>query len=442
MKIKLSDHMTYGRLIRFTLPSIVMMIFTSIYGVVDGFFVSNYVGKTPFAAVNLIMPFLMIIGGTGFMLGTGGAALVSKTVGEGDKARAECYFSMIVYTSAAVGAILAVLGIIFLRPVAILLGAEGELLENCIIYGRIILAATPAYMLQMEFQSFFPAAEKPHLGLAVTVASGVTNMVLDALFVAVFDFGLSGAAYATAISQIVGGTIPVIYFLGRNGSLLRLCPAMPEVRVLMRVCANGSSEFMSNISMSLVGMLYNVQLLKWAGEDGIAAYGVMMYVNMIFVSAFIGYIVGAAPIISYNYGAARHEELHGILKRSLVIIGLFSICMFVSAELLSGTMSGIFVGYDPDLHEMTHHGFMIFSFAFLLAGFAIFSSGFFTALNDGLTSALISFLRTLVFQVAAILVMPLIFGLDGIWLSIVAAEAMAVLISGLFIVAKRKKYGY
>ena len=443
MNIRLSDHFSYKKLLRFTLPSIAMMIFTSIYGVVDGFFVSNFVGKTPFAAVNFIMPFLMILGAFGFMFGTGGSALVAKTMGEGDRERANKIFSLIVYVSLAVGIVIAVMGIIFLRPVAKLLGAEGELLENCVKYGRIILLALPAFMLQFEFQSFFVAAEKPKLGLAVTVAAGVTNMVLDALLVGLLPLGLVGAAMATALSQCVGGIVPVVYFLRKNNtSLLRLCKTHFDGRVLLKTSVNGSSELMSNISFSLVGMLYNIQLLNYAGENGVAAYGVLMYVNFIFISAFIGYSVGSAPVVGYNFGAGNKTELKSLLRKSLVIVGCFSVFMVVAAELLAKPFGMLYVGYDAALLEMTVTGFVISSFSFLFSGMAIYGSSFFTALNDGLTSALISFLRTLVFQVAAVIIFPLIWGIDVIWVSIVAAELMATLTTALFLMIKRKKYGY
>lgn len=442
MKIQLSEHFSYKKLLRFTLPSIIMMIFTSIYSVVDGFFVSNFVGKTPFAAVNFIMPFLMILGAFGFMFGTGGSALISKTMGEGDKERAQQLFSLFIYVSVGCGVVIAAAGIIFIRPVAALLGADGTMLEDCVRYGRIILIALPAYMLQFEFQSFFVAAEKPHLGLVVTIAAGVTNMTLDALLVAVFSLGLVGAAAATAISQCVGGIIPLIYFLCPNSSILRLTRTKFDGRALFKACTNGASELMSNISMSIVGMLYNMQLIKYAGENGVAAYGVLMYVNFIFLAAFIGYSVGTAPIIGYNYGSGNHSELKNLLKKSLCLIGIFSVAMVVAAEGLAHPLASMFVGYDLELFKMTLRGFMIYSFSFLFSGIAIFGSSFFTALNDGLISALISFLRTLVFQVAAVLVFPLIWGIDGIWISIVAAELMAVSVTVMFLLMKRKKYHY
>ena len=442
MKIQLSEHFSYKKLLRFTLPSIIMMIFTSIYSVVDGFFVSNFVGKTPFAAVNFIMPFLMILGAFGFMFGTGGSALISKTMGEGDKERAQQLFSLFIYVSVGCGVVIAAAGIIFIRPVAALLGADGTMLEDCVRYGRIILIALPAYMLQFEFQSFFVAAEKPHLGLVVTIAAGVTNMTLDALLVAVFSLGLVGAAAATAISQCVGGIIPLIYFLCPNSSILRLTRTKFDGRALFKACTNGASELMSNISMSIVGMLYNMQLIKYAGENGVATYGVLMYVNFIFLAAFIGYSVGTAPIIGYNYGSGNHSELKNLLKKILCLIGIFSVAMVVAAEGLAHPLASMFVGYDLELFKMTLRGFMIYSFSFLFSGIAIFGSSFFTALNDGLISALISFLRTLVFQVAAVLVFPLIWGIDGIWVSIVAAELMAVSVTVMFLLMKRKKYHY
>lgn len=444
MEIQLSDHFTYGKLIRFTMPSIAMMIFTSIYGVVDGFFVSNFAGKTPFSAVNLIMPFLMIVATVGFMFGTGGTALVAKTFGEGDREKANNYFSLFVYVSFALGVIFAVLGIVFIRPISALLGAEGELLENCVVYARIILAALPFYVLQLLFQSFFPAAEKPQLGLAVTISAGVTNMVLDAVLVILLpqEYKLAGAAIATAMSQFVGGVIPLFYFFRKNNSILRLGKTRFDGKAILKACANGSSEFMSNVSMSIVGMLYNIQLLKYAGENGVAAYGVMMYVSMIFSAAFIGYSIGVAPVISYHNGAQNYKESKGLLRQSLIMIGVFGVGMVAAAELLALPLSNIFVGYDAELMNLTVSGFKIFALSFIFMGFAIFSSGFFTALNDGLTSALISFLRTLVFQIAAVLLLPLIWEIDGVWISIVVAEVMAAAISAVFLVVKRKKYHY
>lgn len=440
--IQLSDHFTRKRLLRFSLPSIVMMVFTSIYGVVDGYFVSNYTGKTPFAAVNLIMPFLMILGGVGFMFGTGGGALIAKTMGEGKAEKADKLFSMTVFASILCGLVLTAVGLLFLRPFARLMGAEGELLENSLLYGTINLIALPFYILQYEFQCLFATAEKPKLGLYVTVASGVANMVLDWLLVAVLPFGLAGAAAATAASQFIGGVFPLAYFARKNSSRLRLTRCRLELRPLGRICANGSSELMSNISMSLVSMLYNVQLMQYAGEDGIAAYGVLMYVSMIFQAIFIGYSVGTAPIVSYHYGAQNREELKSLLRKAIFIVAIAALCMFAAGELLAAPLSRLFVAYDEELLQMTTHAFAIFSFSFLFSGFAINGSSFFTALNDGLTSALISFLRTLVFQVAAVLLFPLLWGLDGIWFSIVAAEIMAVLATIFFLLKKQKKYGY
>ncbi len=442
MKIQLSDSFDYKKLLRFTFPSIIMMVFTSIYGVVDGFFVSNFVGKTPFAAVNFIMPFLMILGTVGFMFGTGGSALIAITMGAGDKERAQRLFSLFIYVSAICGIVIGALGMVAIRPVGAWLGAEGEMLDNCVVYGRIILAVLPALILQYEFQSFFITAEKPKLGLAVTVAAGVANMALDALFVGVLRWGLVGAAAATAISQSIGGIVPLIYFGRPNTSLLRLTRTRFDGSALLKACTNGSSELMSNISMSVVGMLYNGQLMKYAGEDGVAAYGVLMYVNMIFLAAFIGYSVGVAPVIGYHYGAGNQEELKGLLKKSLVLIGIFSVGMVVLAEGLARPLALIFVGYDQELLHMTLRGFLVYSFSFLFAGLAIYGSSFFTALGNGLVSALISFLRTLVFQVAAVLLFPLVWGLDGIWFSIVAAELVAALVTALFLIGMRGKYHY
>ena len=442
MNISLSEHFDYRKLLRFTIPSIVMMIFTSIYGVVDGIFVSNFAGKIPFAAINLIMPYIMMLGTVGFMVGTGGTALIAKTLGMGDKDKANEIFSMLTYLCLGCGIALSVVAVAVLRPVAILLGAEGEILENCILYGRIVLPAGAAYITQFAFQSFCVTAEKPNLSLVMTVVSGVCNIVLDALFVALFRWGLAGAAAATSIAQIVGAVIPLVYFARPNDSLLRLGRCRFDGKALLRTCTNGSSELMSNLSMSIVGMLYNLQLLKYAGEDGIAAYGVIMYVNLFFLSVFIGFSIGSAPLIGYNHGARNHTELKNLFKKSLVIITAASIAMAVSAVLLARPLAAIFVSYDAALFEMTIRGFVIYALSFLLCGFNIFGSSMFTALNNGLISALISFLRTLVCQIAAVLILPIFFGLDGIWLSIVAAEFAAMALTFFCFVKFRKRYHY
>ena len=442
MKIQLSDHFTFGRLLRFTWPSIVMMVFTSIYSVVDGIFVSNFAGKTAFAAVNLIMPYLMVFGTLGFMIGTGGTALISMTLGMGDKKKANELFSMLSYASILCGVIFTILSIVFLRPAAILMGAAGQMLEDCVLYGTIIQLALTAYLLQYAFQSFCITAEKPNLSLAMMVTAGVCNMVLDALFVAVFRWGLVGAAVATAIAQYLGAMIPFIYFIRPNDSLLRLGKCSFDGKALLRACANGSSELMGSLSMSLVSMLYNLQLIRYAGENGIAAYGVIMYVNFFFVSVFIGFTIGAAPIIGYNHGAENHGELKNMFRKSLMVVGIFAAAMTGSALVLAKPLAGIFVGYDPELLEMTVRGFVVYSLSFLLCGFNIFGSSLFTALNNGLISAVISFVRTLVCQIAAVLLLPLIFGLDGIWWAIVVSEAVALVLTVFCFFRFRNRYHY
>lgn len=444
MPIQLSDHFNYSKLLRFTLPSIAMMIFTSIYSVVDGFFVSNYAGKVAFSAVNLIMPFLMIVATVGFMFGTGGTAIVANTFGSGDQKKANAHFSLIVYVSFALGLLFATLGFIFIRPIATVLGAHGELLEYCVTYGRILLLTLPFFVLQLVFQSFFVVAEKPRMGLLVTGVAGVCNMILDAFLVILLPqkYKLIGAAIATAFSQFIGGSIPLIYFLRKNSSILRLGKTSFQGKVILKACTNGSSEFMNNVSMSIVGMLYNIQLLKFAGESGIAAYGVMMYVSMIFSASFIGYSIGVAPIFAYHDGAGNYTELKSLLKKSLRLLGISGLVMLVAAQLLATLLAQIFVGYSKDLMDLTVAGFRIFAIAFPFMGFSIFGSGFFTSLGDGLTSALISFLRTLVFELGAVLILPIFLDIEGIWLSIVVAEVMASLLTVLFLVIKRSRYNY
>lgn len=440
--IQLSDHFTYRKLLRFVLPSIVMMVFTSIYGVVDGLFVSNFVGKTSFAAINLIMPVLMIFGGIGFMLGTGGSALVAKTLGEQKPEMAKRYFTMMIWTTLIVGVTVSLAGIAVMRPIAVFLGADESMLPDCVLYGRITMVFNVTFMLQNVFQGFLITAEKPKLGLVTTVAAGLTNMMLDALFIGGFRWGVAGAALATGLSQCVGGLVPLVYFLCPNTSLLRLTKTRLEIRPILRACGNGASEMVSNVTASVVGMLYNFQLLKYAGENGVASYGVLMYVQFIFIAVFIGYSIGSAPVVGYHYGAENHEELKGLLRKSILLMGVIGFCMVLVAQGLAAPLSKVFVGYDPELFNMTVRALRIASSAFLVVGFNIFASSFFTALNNGGVSAAISFLRTFIFKLSSVLILPLLLDLDGIWWSDVTAEIFAFVISVLFLAAKRKKYHY
>lgn len=442
MKISLSDHFTYKKLLKFTFPSIIMMVLSSIYGVVDGYFISNYIGPVPFAAVNIVMPFLVILGALGFMLGTGGSALVAYTLGTGDNKKANEIFSLLIYTLVATGIVFTIIGIIFIKPISHLLGADEEMLPYCVKYGRTILIALVPFMLMNIFQSFLVTAELPHYGLIITIASGVVNVILDALFVAVFKFGVIGAAVATGISQAIGGFIPLFIFIFSKKSKLHLGRTHFSKKALLKSCANGSSEFMSNVAVSLVNMLYNWQLMKLLGHNGVTSYGVIMYVNYIFLSIFFGYSIGSSPVVGYHYGAGNTDELKGLFKKSIRIILVSSVVLTLTAELLAAPLSKIFVSYDKDLLKATTHAFAIYSASFLIAGINIYASSFFTALNDGLTSAIISFFRTLVFQVIAVIVLPLIFGSHGIWFAIIAAEALSLLLSLFFIVSKRKKYSY
>ena len=424
--IQLSDHFTYPRLLRFVAPSITMMIFTSIYGVVDGFFVSNYVGKTPFAALNFIMPFIMVLGGTGFMLGTGGSALVAKEMGCGHTERANRIFTMMIAFVVVTGLILTALGVAFIRPIARLMGASESIMADCVLYGRITIAFTTAFMLQNVFQSFLVVAERPRVGLLVVVAAGVANMVLDAL----------------CIGQCIGGVVPAVYILRQKDLPLRFAPFKFEASPILHACANGSSEFMSNISTSFVSMLYNMQLLRMLGEDGVSAYGVLMYVQLIFIGTAIGYSIGCAPIVSYHYGAGHHDELKNMLKKSLTLMGITGVALTMLALGLAAPLAKIFVGYDEGLLNLTRHAFSIFSFSFLLSGLNIFASDFFTALNNGLISAIISFARTLVFQAACVLLLPAMFGVDGIWYATLVAEGLACLLSLWLIDRKKHFYHY
>lgn len=442
MNIQLSEHFTYKKLIKFTIPTIIMMIFTSIYGVVDGIFVSNCVGSDAFAAVNLIMPALMIFGTIGFMIGTGGSALVSKTIGEGKQEKAREYFSMLIYLLIIIGFLFTVIGIVLVKPISTLLGADETMLGDCITYGRTILIFLIAFILQNAFQSFLIVAEKPSFGLVISIITGVINMVLDFLFMYVLKMGVFGAALATGISQFVGGSVPLVFFMKNNGTVLRLTKAKLEAKAIWQACTNGSSEMLSNLSMSLVNMLYNMQLMKYAGADGVVAYGIIMYVGFIFSGTYLGYSIGTAPIIGYHYGAGNTEELKNLLKKSFKLIAVTSLVMTGLAEILSKLLASIFVSYDAELLEMTTNAIRLFAISYIISGFNIFSSSFFTALNNGFVSAAISFLRTLVFQVAMIFLLPILFGLNGIWLAVVFAEILALIVSLTFLICNRKKYKY
>ena len=442
MKIKLSDHFTYSKLLRFVFPSIIMMIFTSIYGVVDGLFVSNFAGKTAFASINLVMPFIMILGGIGFMIGTGGTALVSKVLGEGKKEKANKIFTMMIIFTLLLGTLLSVIGVVSMPWVADFLGATEEMMADCILYGRIVTGFTVAFMLQNVFQSFLIAAEKPKLGLLATVLAGITNMALDAIFIIVFKWGVAGAAIATGLSQCVGGIFPLIYFSRDNSSLLRLTNTKIEIKPILNACGNGSSELMSNISLSVVSMIYNFQLMKYVGEDGVSAYGVLMYVQFIFVAIYIGYAIGCAPITGYHFGAQNHGELKNMLRKSAFLSAISGVVLTILAIVLSSPLAKLFVGYDEELYELTRHAFNLFAYSFLLAGFNIFTSSFFTALNNGAVSAAISFMRTLIFQTSSVLILPIFLGVDGIWWAITVAEVFAFIFSLIFLFAKREKYHY
>lgn len=442
MKIQLSEHFTYNKLLRFVFPSIVMMIFTSIYSVVDGLFVSNFAGKTALASINLVFPVLMGLSALGFMIGTGGSAIVAKTLGEGEKEKANEYFSMLVYVTAIGGILLSILGALMIPEIARMLGAKGELLDNCILYARISFISMPAFMLQNVFQSFFVTAEKPKLGLFVIVTAGVTNMVLDFVFVGVLGLGLTGAAVATVCGEFIGGLFPILYFTRPNSSLLHLGKTHFNGRILLQTCINGSSELMTNLSSSIVNSLYNIQLMKFAGENGVAAYGAIMYVSFIFVAIFLGYSIGSAPIISFHYGAGNHDELKNLFKKSLRLIGCWGLILAVISQFLAIPLSTLFVGYDAELLAMTRQGFRIYCLVYLFNGFNIFGSSFFTALSNGGVSAAISFLRTLVFQIAAVLILPAILGINGIWFAVSAAELLTLCVTITFLIRQRNKYHY
>ncbi len=442
MNIQLSDHFTYKRLFRFTIPSIFMMIFTSIYSIVDGIFTSNFAGKEAFAGLNLIMPGIMLFSGLGFMIGSGGSALVARFLGEKNQKRANEVFSFLIYATIVAGILLSIAGWFVIPSFARILGAEGELLRYSVLYARTLCPALTSFMLQSVFQAFFIAAEKPHLGLRLTLVAGCTNMILDALFVGLFKWGIVGAALATDIANSIGGLVPLVYFFAKKDSVLHLGKAKWEGKALLKTLSNGSSELLNSISSSIVGMLYNVQLLKYAGVDGVAAYGVIMYVGFVFAAIFIGYSMGVAPVVSYNYGAENSGELKNLFKKSLTVIFVTSLVMLIASEFLAGILASVFTGYDKELFSLTKSAFRIYSLGFLLCGTNIFGSSFFTALNNGIVSAFLSGLRTLVFQVSFILLLPVLLGTAGIWLASPGAELFCLVMTAGCFFGFRKKYNY
>ncbi len=440
--IQLSDHFTFKKLFRFVIAPICTMIFTSIYGIVDGFFVSNYVGNTAFASLNLVMPYIMMVASVGFMFGTGGNALVSLHLGLDEKQKAKEYFSLIVYTLIGIGVVLAVVSIFLAPGISKLLGASEAMLPYCVLYLRINMIGIVFFMMQNLFQSFLITAEKPRIGFAITLIAGCTNMLLDWILVGICSLGIAGAAWATVTSQIVGGIVPFVYFVVSKSSILKLTGTKFEAKVIAKTCGNGVSEFLSNVSASIVGFLYNLQLMRYVGENGVSAYGVIMYVSFVFVAIYIGYSMGVAPIIGFNYGSGNKSELQNIFRKSVGILTITNILMFVLAESLTVPMAKIFVGYNKALNELTIRGMRIYSIAFLVMGFNIFASAFFTALSNGRVSAILSVTRTLILQLIMIYLLPMLLDVDGLWAVVIAVEGISLIVTIYYILKNRKNYGY
>lgn len=443
MSIQLSDHFNYSRLIKFTLPSVLMMIFTSIYGVVDGFFISNYVGKTAFASANLIIPFLQILGGTGAMLGVGGSALVAKTLGEGNIQKARKYFTMMIYLMVATGIFFSVVGIVFLKPVAYFFGATDTMINDVVTYGTVCLIFNTALQAQYTFQSFLVVAEKPKFALTVILVAGVSNMILDYVFIAIFKMGIAGAALATGLSQCVAGILPFLWFVSkRNNSALRFVKTNFELKPIILACGNGGSEMLTSVSGSITGILYNRQLMRYAGENGVAAYGVVMYAAFVFLGVFAGYSQGSSPVMGYHYGAGNHKEMKNVMKRSLIMLSVSAVVLTLIAFLFAKPIASIFVGYDAELLDMTVRAFRICAVPLLTMWFNIYASAFFTSLNNGAVSAAISAVRSLALPVICIITLPMLFKLDGVWYSLVLSEFLSVIVSIYFVIKNKKKYNY
>ena len=441
-QISISDNFTFGKLLRFALPSIIMVIFTSLYGIVDGLFVSNFAGNGAFTAVNLFLPIFYIAGSIGLLLGSGGCALVAKLFGEGEDVTARRVFTGLIIIVTGIGGAITAMTVGFMPSISVLLGARGQTAKLCSRYGTIMICGLIPFMLQSFFQYFFAVADRPKLGLIITVGAGVTNAIFDFVFMYALKWGVTGAAVATVIGECVGGVVPLVWFISKTGKKLYIAKPSFAPRTIGKVCTNGSSEFLTNISVSLVSMIYNFQLLKYVGEAGVEAYGVIMYVSFIFIGCFIGYSVGTSPIFGYHNGAGNKDELKNVFKKIMLFYAVAAVVMTAIAEALATPLAMIFVSYDKALLALTVRALRIFSFSFLLSGFNIYASAFFTALNNGGVSAAISTARTLLFQVIAVYVMPLIFGLNGIWSATIVAELLCIILSVTFVILNRKKYEY
>ena len=440
----MEGHYGYRRILKEMWPMVLMLMVTSVYSIVDGWFISNFAGSTAFAAMNIIWPAIAIISALGLMVGAGGSALVSKTFGEGDDERANHIFTMLIKLTFIAGAVISAALFVVMKPLAAALGAEGEMVRYAVIYGRILTAALPVYMLQMAMQPFYMVAGRPELGTITSIACGLTNIALDALFVAGLGWGLTGAAVATAASFIVGGCIPAAFFASkRNKTPLRfLKDSRYEWPAIGQSLSNGLSEFVGNISFNIVGICYNLQLMKYIGENGVSAYGVLMYVGFIFGSVFIGYNMGISQVISYKYGAGDKAELRSLLRKSCALVAVAGIVITATVELLAPLLSRLFVGYYPALRDLTTYALHIYMISFLICGFNMFASAWFTALNNGPVSAVISFTRTLVFELGCVFILPLLFGIDGIWVAVNVAEVLALILSAALVLGFRKRYGY
>ena len=440
--VQLSDHFDYRTLIRFTIPSVLMMVISSVYSIVDGLFVSNFAGSDGFAAVNLMMPIAMMISCIGFMAGAGGSALISKTLGEQEAEKAREQFSLIIYLIIGFSLVIGVTVFLLVPQIARMMGAEGAIYDNCVIYGRILISALPAFMLQILFQNFLVVAEKPQMGMVIAISSGVTNIVLDALFIAVFQWGVAGAAIATMLGQTIGGIVPLGYFLLKKNHLLWFTKFKFRWETLKRTCVNGFSAFIGNASNSLVGIVFNLRLMDLMGSDGVVAYGVVMYVTYIVTGVFMGYSTGIAPVFSYNLGSGNAEEIKGLLKRSLVSIAVSALVLVAFVQIFARGLAAIFVSYDENLMILTTTAIRLFNISFLVAGFNIFAAAFFAALNNGVVSSILSLSRTLVFTLGCLFILPAVIGNNGIWLSVTFAEVFSVLVAGYYVVKNREKYQY
>ncbi len=442
MEHALAKKFSLASLLLFAAPNIIMMIVLSMYIIVDGMFVARFIGTTALSAINMFYPAICFEMALGIMIATGGSAIAAKKLGEGKQKEAQNNLSFLMVVEGSFGIVIAVVGNLFTAEIVSFLGASAAQAPLSITYAKIIFSFAPAFFLQTAFQTFFVTAGKPALGLIVTILGGVANILLDYIFMAPLRLGVTGAAIATGIGYCIPAMVGVIFFLKAKTNPFHFVRPRFDGKVLLQACANGSSEMVTNLSNAVTTFLFNFTLLQFYGEDGVASITIILYFQYLFTALYFGYSNGIAPIISYKYGNDDRKQLQALFKNSVLFLIISSIAANVLLHFTISKLLTIFTAENSPVYQITLHGFSIYSMAFMIMGLGIFSSAMFTAFSDGITSAIISFSRTFLFIVGAILLLPAILGERGVWLAVPIAEAFGFLISILYLIGKKQKFHY